>query len=98
MVLAQPVQDKRGVVILNEGFILTPAWSDRLKMRKVEYVFVHDTDQKKPEDSEGQKLLFAQDVAQSVDSMFQGTGENEIMVQLAKAAKKYLLRKKLKNP
>ena len=41
-ILVQPVMDGFGNVIMNTGFVLSAAWSTRLKTRNIEHVFVEE--------------------------------------------------------
>ena len=90
-ILAQPVIDRFGNVILNAGFVLSPAWRARLRMRQIDYVFIDDTDQAAAGDapSEEDKFQAALEVAQRIDAMFAEHQNHEVMKYLADAAKRF---------
>lgn len=101
LILAKPVLDNFGNVILNAGFVLNPAWTGRLKLRKIEYVFVEDSETETPKaapTTREEKLKVAAEVSKLIDEMFSDVITDERMQYLAGAAKRFHLKRELEGP
>lgn len=91
---AKAIADRAGNTLTNVGIELTEGMIERLKSRRIEFVYVEE------EGADGGKGVPADEIAlreadidRTIDSMFAGQTDSEIMAALADIGKRYRKRK-----
>ena len=95
VVLAKPVLDRNGNILLQEGNELTAISIERMKARGIDFLVVKDENDAELSPDEKERL--SREIDSSLDEMFSDTMDSQIMVEIKSAASRHL-KKQLDRP
>ncbi len=93
MITARSIADRTGAVLTNVGVELTDGIIEKLKSRRVEFVYVQEDGESGQGASESEIAVREAEIDRAVELMFADHAGSEVMVALAELGKKYRKRK-----